>query len=113
MQATRLFDPQQVRELESDRLKRIVPLRKRCYQRLSTVLNTAQQKGLTVRDVLDDLSRESATSMEAALLFRDLWEVLRIVESRRRAKLPEFAGVMAKLVEKVEMAPFGGEEVLF
>lgn len=107
------LDPQEVRERLSDTHKRLVPLREHRYRRLSSVLNTAQQKGRTVRDVIVDLSREAGTSIEAALLLRDLWEVLRIIEHRMGETRSLISHTLLRVVDALERHPFGGEEVLF
>lgn len=113
LQVIQLLDDQQVRVMEADRLKPMVPLRQTRYRRLSSLLNTAQQKRCTVRDVIDDLARDMTTSIEGALLLRDLWEVLRITEGRSGENVPQICLTVASLADKLEKTAFGGEEVLF
>ncbi len=111
----RLLDPVQVREQQADRLKQHVPLRRKAYSKLLSVFNTAQQKGHTLRQVLDDLNTRAETDPEAALLLRDLWEVSNITESAiaQHHRPDKDAEALMKAAKQLLARPFGGEEVLF
>lgn len=51
--------------------------------------------------------------MEAALLLRDLWEVLRLTKHRRDADSPRVLQTMRFLVWALGRQPWSGEGVLF
>lgn len=102
-----------MRERESERLYRLVPLRAHRYRRLSEVLKAAQRQGRTVRDVAAELAREAPMSLEAALLLRDIWEVLRITTVRAAQERPQITHTVEGLLSRLMRRPFGGEEVLF
>lgn len=111
----RFVDHQEIRISRAERLKKHVPLRRKIYSRLLSVLNTAQQKGQALQQVIDDLTARAPTEPEAALLLRDLWEVCAITESaiQQYDKPDADTTGMIKAGERLVKRPFGGEEVLF
>lgn len=109
-----LLDPQVVREREAPRLVRLVPLRQQCYYRLRHLLMDAREKGHTPRQVADWLLDRAGTDPEAALLLRDLWEVLNATRIRSWDQSGAISDVIRSLAEQVNDDPLtAGEEVLF
>jgi hypothetical protein len=110
-EATRLYDATQVRELTADMCKNCVPLRERAYRELFSVLKSAQQAGQSLQDVISVLS--ASPTIEAALLLRDLWEVITVSNAKQDQHSPEGAMTLMHLVRELFDEPYSGEEVLF
>lgn len=109
-----LYEPMEVRQQESNRLKTLVPLREHRYRRLSALLAKARDNDRTVRDVLGDLADQAATQIESALLLRDLWEVLRTLQGRMADQSRPLCDTLLTLCERLSDQPFqSAEEVLF
>lgn len=94
-------------------LKNVVPLREHAYKRINSVLNTAQQNGRTLKDVLEDLRKDAPASEDAALLLRDLWDVLDVTETRISHCQPAGYQKMDRVLKRIMAHRFSGEEVLF
>jgi hypothetical protein len=111
----RLFEPQQVRERRADALKKHVPVRRLVYRRLLSEFNSAEQKGLTLRQLADDWGARAEIDPEAALLLRDLWEVSNITEAKLAEHNAPDANTKALMAStgRLLRQPFDGEEVLF
>lgn len=110
----RPLDQQQVRQRHAEMNRVHVPLRRLVYRRLLSEFNTAQQKGYSLQQVIDDLKARAGVDPEAALLLRDIWEVTEqteaaIANNRPTDTVKALAGAAARLLNR----PFGGNEVLF
>lgn len=77
--------------------------------------NTAQQKGQSLQQVIDDLSTRAGTDPVAALLLRDLWEVANATEQAIARNHPPDADSRALMeaTQRLVRRPYDGEEVLF
>lgn len=77
------------------------------------VLKKAQQDDRSLMDLYSELVATARESAEAALLLRDLWEVLRVTDRRIANQTPEKSGELLVAISELMRKRYSGEDVLF